>query len=324
MALNIGKKVYRTLQEQVGFNTEQIDKIFEILDGLNIQDNVVAVSDISTPLTTEELEIISRAVAFIAYNGELYIKRSQDSSYAYFDLVFSLSVSGEVISLNSKNITVTLSNGALGTSTVSAATYTSSKIDSLVGAKADLSYVNTELAKKANLAGANFTGAVTAPTFEQTTTNVSVSFNFSTGSPDIQITNAYNRLIVVNGILYAIANIKMKNISGANKNIGGAWGGTPFIAVNLPADVASKIYDIDGVSAHEAGTARKLITSVHASCVSGTLGDAGATTYNDFRFDLTNTPSTNQVACYFNSNQYITLAADEEITLMARAAITLF
>ena len=43
--LSIGNKKYRNLQEQVSFNSEQIDKIFETLDGLNVQDNVVYVSN---------------------------------------------------------------------------------------------------------------------------------------------------------------------------------------------------------------------------------------------------------------------------------------
>ena len=86
--LVIGNKKYRNLQEQVGWNTEQIDKIFDFLDGINVSDNVVVVLDISTPLTTEQLEIVNREVAFIVYNGELYFKRNQDSSYIYFDIIF--------------------------------------------------------------------------------------------------------------------------------------------------------------------------------------------------------------------------------------------
>ena len=310
MSITINGIIRRNLQEQVGWNAEQIDKIFSILDGLNVQDNLVVVPDMSYVMTDADLDIVRREVAFIAYNGSLYIKKSMDSSEAKFDMIFTIS-GGTSITFSTSEITVTLANGALGITNATYNAYSASQTD-------------TKLATKANLSGADFTGAVSAPTLDQSSPNYTTSFNFTSGSADIQITNAYNRLIVVNGVLYAIANIKMKNISGASKNIGGAWGGTPYVTVGLSPDIASKIYDIDGVSAHEVGTMRKLITSVHASCISGTLGDANATTYNDFRFDLTNTASTNNVACYINSNQYITLAVDEEICVMARVALTLF
>lgn len=322
MALNIGSNVYRNVQEQVAFLTEQYKAIMDVIDGLDIADNVIAIDSMSDILTADELTIVRKAVAFIVYNGQLYIKQKEDTTYAYFDVVFSVSVS-TVISFASSEIKVTLGSGALSIVNISTSTYTSTEIDNKLSTKANLLYVDTELAKKANLSGANFTGPVTATTLKQTQVEAEVAFNFISGSGDIQLTNAYNRAIVINNVLYLIANIKMKNISGNSKYIGGAWGGTPYIAFSLPNDVASKIYDIDGVSAADAGTPRKLITSVHASCVSGTLGEASAKTYNDFRLDFTNTGSTNNVACYFNSDQYITLADQEEICLMSRIAITL-
>ena len=178
--LVIGNKKYRNLQEQVGWNTEQIDKIFEFLDGINVSDNVVVVLDISTPLTTEELEIVNREVAFIVYNGELYFKRNQDSTYIYFDVVFSVSGS-TVITLTSSEITVTKSNGALGITNSSASTYSKSEVDSLLSGKADTSYVSSQLALKANLTGANFTGAITAPSIIEDMSGYGASLNTIAG-----------------------------------------------------------------------------------------------------------------------------------------------
>lgn len=336
--LNIGNKVYRNMQEQVAYNSECIQAIKDYLDGLEYSDSLIVLTSSSGSLTAEEMAVAEKKVAFIYLNGELYVK-SEDvipSSYIFRQVKLKATEVGSAYyEIGGSKIVVTIGTATYAQSDEAVITvYNKSQIDSIVAnimaVKANVADVYTKtavdllLAGKANLSGADFTGAVTAPTFEQTSPNYTTSFNFISGTADIQITNAYNRLIVVNGVLYAIANIKMKNISGATKNIGGAWGGTPYVSVSLSPNIASKIYDIDGVSAHDAGTNRKLITSVHASCISGTLGDANATTYNDFRFDLTNTATTNNVACYFNANQYITLAIDEEICLMARVALTLF
>lgn len=160
--LAIGNKKYRNLQEQVGWNTEQIEKIFEFLDGINVSDNVVVVGDISTPLTTEQLEIVNREVAFIVYNGELYFKRNQDSFYIYFDIIFQVT-SGTIITLTSSEIAVTKSNGALGITNSTDYVYSKTQVDSLLSAKADLTYLSAQLALKADLTGANFTGAITSP-----------------------------------------------------------------------------------------------------------------------------------------------------------------
>lgn len=147
--LVIGNKKYRNLQEQVGWNTEQIDKIFEFLDGINVSDNVVVVPDLSYILNQDELDIINRQVAFIVYDGKLYIKKGADSSTAYFDVVFSITGS-TTITFNGSEIQVTLSNGALGIINSTVSTYSVSQIDSLLSAKASVTYVDTQLALKAD------------------------------------------------------------------------------------------------------------------------------------------------------------------------------
>ena len=160
--LSIGNKKYRNLQEQVGYNTEQIEKIFQTLDGLNIQDNVVVVPDMSYILDEDELAIVNKEVAFIVYDGHLYIKRSQDASTAYFDVVFSIQLS-TVISFESSEIQVTLSNGGLGIVNLTVNSYSVTQVDDLLALKADISYVDTQIATCAKLSGASFTGAITAP-----------------------------------------------------------------------------------------------------------------------------------------------------------------
>lgn len=148
--LKIGDKVFRNLQEQVGYNTTQIEKIFQTIDGLNVQDNVVIIPDMSYILSEDELVIVRRAVAFLVYNGDLYIKRSEDAAKAYFEVIFTVSESAGLISLTGKAIEVTLSNGALGYATSTVNAYSKAKTDELLG-------------DKANLSGAAFTGAITSP-----------------------------------------------------------------------------------------------------------------------------------------------------------------
>lgn len=163
-----------------------------------------------------------------------------------------------------------------------------------------------------------------ARTLTQTNANFSQTFNFTTGT-GLQITNAYNKCEVVNNILFLICNIKVKNISGGTKKIGDDWQDPAYCSFTLPTSIASKIFDIDGVSAHDTNAVnQKIITSTHVTCLSGSVTTSAATTYNNFRFDFTNRNIENGVACYFRSNEIVNLAIDEEIVLMARMAISLF
>ena len=162
MPLNIGNKVFRNLQEQVGYNSERIEKIKEFLDGLNVQDNVVVVPDMSYILSDEELEIIKREVAFIVYNGSLYLKKSMDSSEAKFDIVFTISGT-TAITFSTSEIAVTLANGALGITNATYYAYSTTQIDNKLADKSDITYIDAQLALCAKLAGADFTGDVKAP-----------------------------------------------------------------------------------------------------------------------------------------------------------------
>lgn len=226
--LVIGNKKYRNLQEQVGWNTEQIEKIFQFLDGINVSDNVVVVTDISTPLTTEELEIVNREVAFIVYNGELYFKKNQDASYIYFDIVFKVSGS-TVITLASSEITVTKSNGALGIVNSSVSTYSKSEVDSLLSAKANTSYVDSQLALKANLSGANFTGAITGPSIIEDMVGYSADVKTATGPTPVYagIVKNGNKLTLAYAFEYEVATLQ---------------GGQDIIDFIIPASIGQKLF----------------------------------------------------------------------------------
>lgn len=230
--LEIGSKKYRNLQEQVGYNTDQIEKILEVLDGLNIQDNVIAIADLSHILTQDELEIVNRAVAFIVYNDQLFIKRDQDATNAYFDVIFSISGTS-VISFNSDEIQVNLTTGALTLVSNTTQTYSKTELDTLLGAKASVSYVDTQLALKANLSGADFTGAITAPSIIENMSGYTFAPDEVTGLTYEQIYAG----IVKNGnkltFVQAVNITRTASQSGVSKLI------SHFI---VPNSVANKLY----------------------------------------------------------------------------------
>lgn len=148
-----------SMPQQVQKNKEDIESIFKKIDGLDSLDNVVVVSDMSYILTADELKSVRQPVAFIVYNNQLFIKKKEENGNAYFNLVFSITVS-TVVSFESKQIEVNLTNGALGLTSSTVSTYSVSQIDSKFPTAL---YVDNALAQKASLTGANFTGAITAP-----------------------------------------------------------------------------------------------------------------------------------------------------------------
>lgn len=150
-----------SMPQQVQKNKEDIEDIRKIIDGLDVEDNVVVVNNISQILTAEELEAIKQPVAFIVYNNHLYFKNKTTSTTAYFDVVFSIALS-TVITFESSEIQVELSNGALGIVNSTVNTYSQTQIDNKF---ATITYVDNNFAK---LTGANFIGEITAPSIVQT------------------------------------------------------------------------------------------------------------------------------------------------------------
>ena len=135
--LNIGKKKYRNLQEQVGYNTKEIEKLFSILDGIDYEDHVVVIQDISIPLTEEEMLIVLEPVSFLVYEDKLYFKDHSDTDKLYFSAVMKINET-DVITITSQGISVSLLTGQLeileDTSTVYSTEETDNKIMDLENA----------------------------------------------------------------------------------------------------------------------------------------------------------------------------------------------
>ena len=145
MSINIGTRKYRNLQEQVAYNTEQIE---EILDSYNLYDNVLKLSSLD-PLNAEQLAIINKDISFIIYNYEIYYKKSVSGDDIYFAKIVDVTET-TVITITTPILAVNYPTGVLTLTNYNSVTLSSVTINSLLSGKADLS-------------GAAFTGAITAP-----------------------------------------------------------------------------------------------------------------------------------------------------------------
>ena len=211
-------KIFCNLPEQVAKNASDIKKIAAVLDGLNIQDNVVAIADISQILTRAELDIVEKPVAFLYYSDQLYIKRNEVSGSAFFDVIFSISGS-TVISFTSKVIEVVLTTGALILTTSTYSTYSKTELDTQLVLKADITYVGTQLATKADLSGADFTGGITAPSIIEKMSG----YSFAPPSSPTGFTITYDYAGVVktgNKITFAVAGVINFSATPSDKSVG--------------------------------------------------------------------------------------------------------
>ena len=224
----------RNLQEQVGYNSEQIDKIFKLLDGLNVQDNLIKLTASSGTLTPEEMAVVERDVAFIIYNNNVYIKTSTSvTEYIFKQVALSASDQGTYNILQSFRIVITRANGAyVYSSNTVLSLYNKAEMDALLGQKADSSALASGLALKANLAGADFTGAITSPSIIENMSGYSVSIPTETG---ITNTPVYAGIVKNGNKLTLVYACKITKASGGSNN--------PYIAdFNIPEAIGSKLY----------------------------------------------------------------------------------
>ena len=241
MALNIGKKVYRTLQEQVGYNSERIEQIADYIDGLDVQDSVIVLDSLS-PLNSEQMKVAEQPLAFIVYDEAIYLKTKEDATYFYFERMMKMEL-GTYITLSSAVIVVTKLNGATGITVSSVNVYSKSQIDTSLGLKADVTYVDTELAKKADLSGATFTGAVKAPTLEQSQANYTASLNASIPENTELDPNSFLAVKVVNGILHLVYEARISNPTGDD-----IVGNVGISSTYIDENYSKKIYRKDGTA----------------------------------------------------------------------------
>lgn len=305
-------KISRTLPEQVGKNAKDISDIKKVIKDLDLLDNFLYIDDINRQLTLDELRQINQPICFLIYNNIVFIKRSVSELQIDFESVFKLEIGLSLLDFTSHAIIVTIATGQMSYSTASARTYQSSRIDNM-------------LAAKANLNGADFTGAVTAPTLRQSQFNFSREFTLVTFQ-SLTIENVYNRFAEINNILHLIVNFTITNNTGETKTLGSGYGLVGLATVTLDSSVASKLVDIDGKKASESNTNSTLISSEPCQVLKTKILENSAEFYTG-RFSLVNRNTVNevsvQVALNGGSGNRITIADGESLYITARMALTL-
>lgn len=162
--LSIGNKKYRNLQEQVAYNTECIQELAEAVDGITLEDKLVIIANDSGTFTEKDMTVLNGPLAFISDGSKVWLKQSEtplEFVFKAIDIV-ATEVGGTHFNVGGTKIVVTRATRAYVTSDdVIITTFNKTQIEALLSGKADLS-------------GANFTGAVTAPTITEIMSGYSV------------------------------------------------------------------------------------------------------------------------------------------------------
>ena len=221
--LSIGNKKYRNLQEQVAYNTECIQELAKAIDGITLEDKLVIIANDSGTFTEEEMTVLNGPLAFISDGSKVWLKQSETASEFVFKAIDIVATEqgGTHYNVGGSKIVVTRATRAYVTSDdVIIVTYNKSQMDSLLALKADLS-------------GADFTGAITAPTITEIMSGY--SFNKTTLDNEHR-TIAYTYAGAVktgNKLTIAIAGTIVTKDSQASTPVG------TFI---IPASVGAKLY----------------------------------------------------------------------------------
>lgn len=156
MAIELpNNKISRTLPEQVGFNSAKIAEIIKAINDFELVDKVIDIDSVSGVLTDTQFGIAELSPSFILYSGKVFVKAYEDGTNIDFIEVGALAGGSTTLTLSVERFRVVISTKAYQYAVVQLfESYTKSQIDSLLSAG---------LALKANLDGANFTGAITAP-----------------------------------------------------------------------------------------------------------------------------------------------------------------
>lgn len=219
-------QISRTLPEQVGFNSEKIAEIIKAINDFELVDKVIDLDSASGVLTDTQFGIAELSPSFILYSGKVFIKAYEDGTNIDFIEVGALVGGSTTLTLSVERFRITVSTKAYQYDIVQLfESYTKAQIDSLLSAG---------LALKANLAGANFTGAITAPSIIETMSGYSFTPNSSLAANGITL-NYVGVVKTGNKITFVVAGV-FKHDTGitiqSNPNIG---------RFTVPAEVSAKL-----------------------------------------------------------------------------------
>ena len=164
---------------------------------------------------------------------------------------------------------------------------------------------------------ANITGDLTVQTVEQSQANFkgdNINFVAPTG---LTITNTYNRLEVINQVLYVIVNFKVENNSGETVNFS-----TVDLMAGLNEKYALKVYDVTGKNVHESPTLDyTFITGEPAMAVKN--ADTYAGTYLTGKVFICNRQTENNISLFATLDENLAMADGDYIYFTGRIALTL-
>lgn len=252
-------KISRTLPEQVGFNSKKIYEIIKWINDSGFIDKVLNLSDPSGTLTESQYAIVDLSPSYIVYGGKVFVKSLEDSdNIDFFKVGTDMSESDSIIA-SAERVRVVKATKAYQYSVVQLfESYNKTQLDNL-------------LAEKADLSGAEFTGAVKAPTLEQTTANWSTDFEFTpaqVGNASLIVENKYCRLEVINNVLYLVAVVKYTNPTESMIAIS-----TSIKDIVIPEEIGKRIVDFNGIALDQYSVA-----DISADCMY--TGESGHTSLN--------------------------------------------
>ena len=221
-------KISRTLPEQVGFNSAKIEEIIKAINDFELQDKVVNLEDSSGILSDSQFATAELSPSYVVYNGKVFIKALEDSTYIDFIEVGALAGGSTSLTLSVERVRITISSKAYQYAVVQLfESYTKAQIDTL-------------LAAKANLSGATFTGKITAPVIEQSAATWGTDITLTRdGSGTVTLTQQYCRLEVIGNMLFLVVNFSLANEGDSTVSMGTVKSSQ----IELPESIAEKIYD---------------------------------------------------------------------------------
>lgn len=163
------------------------------------------------------------------------------------------------------------------------------------------------------------TGNLAAEKLEQKTANYSQNIYYTTPS-NSEITNLYCNCKVINGVMYLVVNVKIKNLSEDSQT----YYYISAAGFSLPNSVAEKLVDMDGETVLAAKAANTLIASVQMQIFASWTGNPTpmeTTTTNIATLNLLNGTEANNVIALIAGN--MTIPAGETRILTGRIPLTL-
>ena len=176
--------------------------------------------------------------------------------------------------------------------------------------------------------GAIFTGnlnisgdVIVTGKVSQATPNYSIPVNFSSGT-GLDITNIYNRLEVINNVLYVIVNVKLTNNSGSPITV---TAGNNIIVQTplLDNSVAQKIIDLEGNSAAESSVTNNAIICAVPALISDSLEETSGHLFINGKLVVANRTAANACRITVGANTNVTVNDGDNIYITARMILTL-